>query len=204
MQKEYITNEAWEKMFIFFKSCKGIYVGSKQKLKIFLEAIYWIVRTGAQWREVPERYGKWNSIYCRFNGWCEKNIWEKLMNFCVQDPDLEYLSIDATIVRAHACSAGQGDQLKKGLGRSKGGFTTKIHAKVDALGLPLKLLVTAGQSSDFGKALDLIKDENGSYIIGDKGYDSDEIRAQIKVKNCTPVIPGRSNRKEVIEYRTLS
>ena len=200
MQKEYITNEAWGKMLVFFKSIKGIYVGKEGGLKIFLEAIYWIARTGAQWREVPEKYGNWNSIFIRFNEWSKKGIWEKLMEFCVQDADLEYLSIDATIVRAHPCSAGYLDQNEQGLGRSKGGFSSKIHATVDALGNPIKLIVTPGQTSDFTKAQELIKDAQGSYIIGDKGYDSDALREQIYSQKCTPVIPGKSSRKVEIEY----
>ena len=122
------------------------------------------------------------------------------MAFCVQDPDLEYLSIDATIVRAHACSAGYGDQAEQGLGRSKGGFSTKIHAKVDTLGNPLRFLVTAGQNSDFTKASELIKGATDSYIIGDRGYDSDEVRAQVYAQKCIPVIPGKSNRKVAIQY----
>jgi len=200
VRREYITGEAWKKMLIFFDGLDGIYVGKEDKLKKFIEAIYWIVRTGAQWRELPEIYGNWNSIYARFNEWSKKGIWDKLMVFCIQDPDLEYVSIDATILRAHACSAGYGEQAEQGLGRSKGGFSTKIHAKVDALGNPLKLLVTAGQCSDFSKAPELIKGETGSYMIGDKGYDSDEVRAQICAQECIPVIPGKSNRKITIQY----
>ena len=164
MHKEYITDEAWVKMLVFFKGVNEIYIGEEANLKKFIEAIYWITRTGAQWREVPEKYGNWNSVFTRFNAWSKKNIWGKLMEFCVQDPDLEYLSIDATIVRAHACAAGYGNQAEQGLGRSKGGFSTKIHAKVDALGNPLKLIVTPGQSSDFTKASELIKEATGSYI----------------------------------------
>jgi len=200
VQKEYITNEAWTKMLFFFKGVKEIYIGKDGKLRVFIEAIYWIARTGAQWREVPEKYGNWNSIFTRFNKWSKKNIWQRLMEFCIEEPDLEYLSIDATILRAHPCSAGYGDQAEQGLGRSKGGFSTKIHAKVDALGNPLKLLVTPGQNSDFTKASELIKDAEGSYIIGDKGYDSDEVRIQIYAQKCTPVIPGKSNRKVEIKY----
>ena len=200
MREEYITDETWVKMLIFFRGVRGIYVGKDRKLKMFIEAIYWITRTGAQWREMPEKYGCWNSIFARFNDWSKKNIWGKLMEFCVQDPDLEYLSIDATIIRAHACSAGYGEQIEQGLGRSKGGFSTKIHAKVDALGNPLKFLITPGQSSDFKKASELIENATGSYILGDKGYDSDAVRAQVYAQNCIPVIPGKSNRKVAIEY----
>lgn len=200
MQGEYITCEAWSKMFKFFQMMPGIYIGSEASLKNFVEAIYWMARTGAQWRELPTKYGVWNSVFKRFNSWSKKGVWGKLFEFCADDQDLEYLMIDATIVRAHACAAGYGDQTKEGLGRSKGGFTTKIHAKVDALGNPLKFIVTPGQSSDFTKALELIGHADGSYVVGDRGYDSDNIRTQIYTQKCIPVIPGKSNRKITIEY----
>lgn len=86
------------------------------------------------------------------------------MEFCAKDPDLEYASIDATIVRAHPCASGYGNQAVQGLGRSKGGFSTKIHAKTDALGNPLKIIITAGQESDFTKASELIEGSINSYI----------------------------------------
>jgi len=202
MEKEYIKNEAWAKIFDFLKTIKEIYVRCEKKVKKFIEAVYWMVRTGAQWRELPRDYGRWNSIFKRFNAWSKKGILEKLFTFFSKDSDLEYVMIDATIVRAHACSAGYGIQENEGLGRSKGGFTTKIHAKVDALGNPLKLIVTSGQTSDFIKAEELIGETTGAYVIGDKGYDSDNIRAKIRNQKCTPVIPGKSNRKIPVEYDT--
>jgi transposase len=70
-----------------------------------MEAIYWIVRTGAQWRKLPREHGKWNSMFSRFNAWTKKGIWSELMNFCIQDPDLEWVMVDTTIVRAHPCAA---------------------------------------------------------------------------------------------------
>jgi transposase len=146
MKKEYINEVAWCKMIKFFLANKHVHVGSIRKLKNFVEAIYWLARTGAQWRELPEEYGKWNSIFKRFNSWSNNNVWNGLLEHCIQDPDLEYVKIDATIIRAHACAAGyrKGDQEIEGLGRSKGGFTTKIHAKVDALGNVLKIIITPG------------------------------------------------------------
>lgn len=190
MRREYITDEAWTKMMIFFKKTKVMYIGPDRRLKTFIESIFWIARTGAQWREMPERYGKWNTIFARFNAWSKKNIWTQFMDFCADDQDLEYLSIDATIVRSHACSAGYGNQKEQGLGRSHGGFSTKIHAKVDALGNPLKLLVTAGQCSDVTKAKELISGAKNSLILGDKAYDSNALRNQIFIQKCIPVIPG--------------
>jgi transposase len=200
MRKQYITSEAWSKMFDFLTKTKGIYIVSENEIRSFIEAVYWLARTGAQWRELPEYYGSWNSIYKRFDNWSEKGIWYKLFNFCANDPDLEYLSIDATIIRAHPCASGHGKQEEQGLGRSKGGFTTKIHAKVDALGNPLKFIITPGQTSDFTQANELLEGVSGLYIIGDKGYDSDKIREKIRQQKCIPVIPGKSNRKEMVDY----
>ena len=105
--------------------------------------------------------------------------------------------IDGSVIRAHACASGykEGQQEEQALGRSKGGFTTKIHALVDALGLPIKFILTPGQSSEIKQAPELIKDIRDANILGDKAFDSDEFISQIISQNCTPVIPPRENRK---------
>lgn len=200
MQKEYIKKESWKKMLTFFKNIKGIYIGAEDNCKKFIEAIYWMVRTGAQWRELPEKYGLWNSVFKRFNEWSKKKVWEKFLSFCIEDPDLEYVMIDATIIRAHACAAGYGEQSAQGLGRSRGGFTTKIHAKVDALGNPLKFIITPGQQADVTQADALLDTVVDAFVLGDRAYDSDSIREKLKNQNCKAVIPGKSNRKLVYEY----
>ena len=200
MKKEYISEMAWSKIFNFLKEQENIYIKAEKCCKRFIEAIFWITRTGAQWRELPEEYGKWNSIFSRFNSWAKKNIWDALLAFCAEDPDLEYVMIDATIVRAHACSAGYKEQSAEGLGRSKGGFTSKIHAAVDALGNPLRFIVTAGQRNDITQADALLKDFANAYVIADKGYDSTELRLKIVEQNCISVIPPRANRKEQYAY----
>ena len=122
------------------------------------------------------------------------------MDFCIKDPDLEWIMIDATVVRAHACAAGFSKQSKQGLGRSKGGFTSKIHAKVDALGNPLKFIVTPGQESDFCQADHMLENTSSAYVLCDRGYDSDNFRSKIKQQKCIPVIPGRRNRAAQIDY----
>ena len=202
MKKEYINEVAWSKIFSFLKSHKALYSGDENKCKDFIEAIFWMSRVGAQWRELPDVYGKWNSVFSRFNNWTKKGIWGDLMEFCIQDPDLEWVMVDATIIRAHPCAAGykRDSQEKEALGRSKGGFTCKIHALVDALGNPLKLVLTPGQCSDITQGPILIEGARNASILADKGYDCDAFRKQIYAQNCSPVIPPRSNRKNLIEY----
>lgn len=86
------------------------------------------------------------------------------------------------------------------LGRSKGGFSSKLHAACDALGNPLRFFVTAGQRSDYVKALDLINDKKMEALIADKGYDADYMIEAAQAINAEPVIPPRSNRKTSREY----
>lgn len=200
MKKEYINEVAWSKIFAFLKRSRGIYIGSEAHCKNFIEAVYWMSRTGAQWRELHDHYGNWNSIYKRFNAWSKKNIWSELLEFCIEDPDLEYVMIDTTIVRAHACAAGYGKQEGEGLGRSRGGFTSKIHARVDALGNPLQFILTPGQTNDIMQAKHLLKNVFNAHILADRAYGSHEVRTQIKNQNCTDIIPSRINSLEPVKY----
>lgn len=130
----------------------------------------------------------------------KKHIWDKLLEFCIEDPDLESIMIDATIVRAHACAAGYEGQDQKGLGRGSGGFTSKIHAKVDVLGNVLKILITPGQRHDVTQAKLLLEGIRDANVIADKGYDSSEVRKQIKEQNYVDTIPSKSNSTTPVDY----
>jgi transposase len=200
MEKEYINEFTWNKTFSFLRTCEGVYCTQEAKCKKFMEAIFWMARTGAEWRECHEKYGKWNSIYSRYNAWSKKDIWNRLLQFCGEDPDMEYIMIDATIIRAHACAAGYGTQDEQGLGRSCGGFSTKIHAKVDALGNPLAIILTPGQRHDITQAEALVADVHGAHVVADTGYDSDNFRLTLLEQNCIPTIHPRSNRIDHIDY----
>ncbi len=101
-----IPPEQWSKILGFLRECPNVYVGDEDGCKLFVEAVLWITRTGAQWRMLPAEYGKWNSIYKRFARWCERGIWERMHEHFIEEPDTEYLIIDSTVVRAHQCAAG--------------------------------------------------------------------------------------------------
>jgi transposase len=100
------NNQQWEKILSFLKTCPNIYIGQETECRQFLEAVFWITRSGSQWRLLPDKYGNWNSVYKRFARWSAAGVFEKMFEYFSTDRDLEYLLIDSTIVRAHACSAG--------------------------------------------------------------------------------------------------
>ena len=74
--------------------------------RMFVEGVLWIVRTGAPWRDLPEVFGEWNSVFRRFSRWSHKGIWHRIFAAVSDDPDFEYLIVDSTIVRAHQHAAG--------------------------------------------------------------------------------------------------
>lgn len=102
---------------------------------------------------------------------------------------------DSTVVRAHACAAGA-----QGLGRSKGGFTSKLHLCVDALGLGLRFRLTAGQVNNITQGPALIADFACDFVLADKGYDADAFVAQTQAQGTTAVIPPCANHKEPRDY----
>ena len=101
-----LSDRQWFKILAFLRAHPRAYVGQGASCRTFVEAVLWIARTGAQWRFLPKEYGNWNSVYKRFARWCDHDVWEAMHLHFVDDPDMENLIIDSTIVRAHPCAAG--------------------------------------------------------------------------------------------------
>ena len=89
---------------------------------------------------------------------------------------------------------GKRGQQNQALGRSRGGFSSKIHVLVDALGNPLDFILTPGQAADITQATTLLADRQATFVIADKGYDADPFLQWLREKEMAPVIPPRANR----------
>lgn len=80
--------------------------GRRADNRLFVDAVFWIAKTGAPWRDLPERFGPWNSVFRRFSRWSKSGVWARVSKALGGEPDLDELILDSTIVRAHVHAAG--------------------------------------------------------------------------------------------------
>ena len=138
-----------------------------------LNGILWRFRTGAPWRDVPERYGPRTTLYNRFVRWRAAGVWDRILKAVAAAYDGDIVMIDSSCVRVHqhGASGKRGGAEDGRMGRSRGGLTTKIHALVDAEGRPVRLELTAGQAGDAPAAEGLLEElSSGATLIADRAY----------------------------------
>lgn len=116
-----ISDELWERIKPHTIGEKGTHGGNARDTRLFINAVFWILRTGAPWRDLPSTHGNWNNVNRRFCRWRDKNIWENIFEAIIGEPECEWLLIDASFVKAHkdAHGARGGSQ---DIARSKGGL----------------------------------------------------------------------------------
>jgi transposase len=106
MRRYALHDDQWERIKDLLPGREG-HVGANAKdNRLFVEAVLWRYRSGAPWRDLPERFGDWNNTHRRFSRWAKTGVWERIFKHLAADPDNEYAMIDSTIVRAHQHSAG--------------------------------------------------------------------------------------------------
>ena len=111
-----------------------------------LNGIFWVLRSGAPWRDLPVCYGPRTTCYNRFVRWRRAGVWGRIMDSLAAAHDATVQMIDTSIVRVHQHAACIARNKSQSMGRSRGGLTSKIHAVVDTNGLPVRLGLTAGEA----------------------------------------------------------
>lgn len=101
-----ISDRVWELLEPCLSGRKGAWGGTAKDNRLFINAFFWILRTGAPWRDLPPDYGDWKSTHRRFCRWRDKGIWEALLEKLVTEPDYEWLMIDASHIKVHPHAAG--------------------------------------------------------------------------------------------------
>ncbi|WP_457362064.1 IS5 family transposase [Pseudomonas sp. TE3610] len=220
MAKRYeISDEAWDMVADLFTPThtRG---QPRSSDRLMLDGMLWLLRSGAAWRDMPECFGPWRTVYHRFRVWRNRGTFDQMLkrlHLKLNDQgliDLQTWMIDSTAVRATRASSGAG---KKGgpdepadhaLGRSRGGLTTKIHMLCDANGIPLRFLLSGGQARDISYAQPLLDDvriptnqrgrprKRCKWLLADKGYDAEALRRYCDRYRMQPVIPLRSMKRK--------
>ena len=119
-----MSDAMWAVLEPLLPGQRGQWGGIAKDNRRFLNGVFWILRVGAPWRDLPPQYGKWNSVYQRFRRWRDSGVWERILEALVVEPDYEWLMIDASHCKVHPHAAGAvgGNQDME---RTKGGLTQK-------------------------------------------------------------------------------
>ncbi|MGW6533962.1 IS5 family transposase [Streptomyces venezuelae] len=197
-------------------------VWSRRRL---IDGILFRVRTGGPWRDVPVEYGPWGRVYDLFRRWQRNGTWHRILTRLQSLADTKGaitwdLSVDSTVCRAHLHAAGarkQGDLQKEppggvftepddqGLGRSRGGFTTKLHLAVEQGQKPMVIVITAGQRGDspqFGPVLEKVRVPRigpgrprvrPNRVPSDRAYASRKNRAYLRRRGIRCTIPDKAD-----------
>ena len=115
-----LTDQVWQRLAPYLPGGPGRRGRPAQDNRQFLNAVFWILRTGAPWRDLPPDYGGWKNTHRRFCRWRDRGVWADLLAAVTEEPDLEWLMIDATHIKLHPQGTGAvgGNQA---MSRTKGG-----------------------------------------------------------------------------------
>jgi transposase len=213
MNRHDLTNTQWERLQPLLPPQKPHTGRPAANHRRILHGMLWIIRTGAPWRDLPERYGPWPTIASRLYRWRKAGIWARLFAAVPQQGDaagqlawaLPY--VDGTLVRAHQHAAGAhtGSPEAEARGRSQGGFSTKGHVRAEGGGTLMTLVLTPGQRHEAVAFAALMtggavqrwgrgrpKHRPGR-LVGDKPYSSGTIRPYLRRHGIHLTIPRKQN-----------
>ena len=119
-----LSDRAWALLEPHLPGREGAWGGRARDNRLFLDAVFWILRTGSPWRDLPPDYGDWKNTHRRFCRWRDRGLWERLLDVLIVEPDYEWLLVDASHAKVHPHAAGaRGGSAA--MGRTKGGSTAR-------------------------------------------------------------------------------
>ena len=215
MSRHDLTDEEWKAIRVFLPAERPRKAGRPWKShRQVINGILWVIVLGSPWPDVPEEFGKWKTVYNRFRRWRSEGVWDQILKCLLHRLDREGLidrdlwCVDGSLIRAHRAAAGANTNSteiaeNQGLGRSRGGFSSKLHVLTDGVGTPLGVTLTAGQrneSIEFENLMNTVPatwlrdpDWRPGAIAGDKGYSTVHIRDWLKAHQVQDIIASRSN-----------
>jgi len=166
-------------------------------LDMVLDALFYRLRNAGPWRDLPDGFGPWRTIYGWYQRLARQKIWEKLLRALAKKSKSRIRLVDGTHVVVHQCAANPaGGAARQAMGRTRGGRNTKIMALTNGQGLPVKLLLIEGQAYEGNHVIPLLEAPAGLKVVGDKGFDSDKLRLELEELGASHCFPSKSNRKK--------
>ena len=105
MESYELSNAQWDRIEGFLPGRQGWVGVTAKDNRNFVNGVLWVLRSGAQWKDLPAQFGNWKSMHKRFTRWARSGIWQRIFQVLLDDPDNRHVMIDSTIVRAHQQSA---------------------------------------------------------------------------------------------------
>jgi transposase len=202
MTRTSLDDARWASLMLAIQQVPRAWKRDEAALRRFVEAVLWVSRTGAPWRDLPDDLGHWPSAYHRFRRWCLRGWWEAL--FEQLRPVLPadgLILLDSTTCKAHRAASGPQRSTAEAecLGRSRGGICSKsgeplgstLHACADGAGRILRLVPSPGQHSDLRHAPALASGIPAQNAALDRGYVSAKLRAAFAAQGCAVHTPPK-------------
>jgi len=159
-----------------------------------VEAMIYILRTGVPWRDLPERFGKWASVYSRWRRRILCGLWERILSALAQGAHGTTRFVDSTYIKLHQDGANPaGGQQAQCIGLTKGGLNTKLTALGDSSGRAVSLSLLPGQCSEIEAVEPHLCRLRGHTLVGDKWFDADSLRERVRRQGGDTCIPRRKN-----------
>ena len=194
MTRTSLDDARWASLWVVIQRIPHAWKRDEAALRRFIEAVLWILRTGAPWRDLPETLGPWPSVYHRWRRWCVRG-WSELIFEQLRPavPDDGLVLADSTTCKAHRAAAGAAHSTAEAeaLGKSRGGIGSKIHACTDGRSRILRLIGSPGDHSDLRHARALLADIPATEAALDRGYVSAKLRADLAAQGCTVHTPPK-------------
>lgn len=218
MQRFALTDEAWELLQDLLPAPAR--TGRPPRdARCVLDGVFWVLSTGAPWRDLPTRFGPWQTIYGRFRQWTASGVIDRLFDRTRRAAsearlDRSLWCVDTTVIRATRAAGGarrtprRDEPLDHALGRSRGGFGTKLALVSDGRGLPLGASVAPGQQHDTLSFTDVVgaalRVGRPRCLAGDKAYSVAWIRSWLRARRIRPVIPTRCDQSRELRFDRIS
>jgi transposase len=194
MTRTHLNDAQWMSLRLVIERIPHAWKRDEAALRRFVEAVLWILRTGAPWRDLPDDLGHWPSVYHRFRRWSLRGWWELIFEHLRPAlPADGLVLVDSTTCKAHRAASGAAHSTAaaEALGRSRGGLCSKLHGCADARGRILRLIDSPGHHSDLRYARALIADIPAKDAALDRGYVSTKLRADLAAQGCTVHTPPK-------------